>query len=103
MDLDNLLQSANKLFIKKRFNDAILKYKEILNVDPNNINAINNMGYALSKSKDYQNAIRCYNIGLKIEPFEKTLLINKISVLRKMNMLDSALDNCNTILNKSQN
>ena len=32
---------------------------------------------------------------------EKTLIINKISALRKMNMLDEALDNCNNILKNS--
>ena len=100
---DNLLKSANELFLKKRFNDAISKYKKILESDPNNLDAINNMGYALSKSKDYQSAINCYDIGLKDNPCEQTLLINKISALRKMNMLDSALENCNTILNKNPN
>ena len=75
--LDNLLKSANELFLKKCFNDAISKYKKILESDPTNLNAINNMGYALSKSKDYQNAINCYDIGLQNNPHEKTLLINK--------------------------
>ena len=77
-DLDNLLKSANNLFFKKRFNDAIILYDKILEFDPLNLDAINNKGYALSKSKNYQNAINCFNIGLKNNPREKSLLINKI-------------------------
>ena len=98
MDNSNdLLNSANKLFLKKRFNDAISIYEQILKSEPNNIDAINNMGYALSKSKKYQHAIDCYDVGLRNNPNEKTLLINKISSLRKMEILDSALDNCNKL------
>ena len=77
--------------------------KKILDLDPSNLIAINNLGYALSKSKDYQNALSYYDYGLQQHPNEKTLLINKISASRKMAMLDYALDSCNTILSKSPN
>ena len=102
-DLDDLLESANTLFLKKQFTDAISTYKKIIDLDPSNLIAINNLGYALSKSKDYQNAISYYDYGLRQHPNEKTLLINKISASRKMAMLDYALDSCNTILSKSPN
>ena len=85
-NLDDLLESANILFLKKRFTDAISIYKKIIEFEPNNLVAINNIGYALSKSKDYQNAIRYYDYGLQQNPNEKILLINKISALRKMKM-----------------
>ena len=100
--LDDLLESANRLFLKKQFVDAISIYKKIIDLDPNNLTAINNIGYALSKSKNYQNAVSYYDYGLQQYPNEKTLLINKISASRKMTMLDYALDNCNTILSKVQ-
>ena len=81
---DVLLNEANKLFLKKHYRDAVTIYEKILKLDSTNINAINNKGYALSKSKDYKDAIDCYNEGLRIKPNDKTLLINKISALRKM-------------------
>ena len=79
--IDGLIESANNLFLKKRFLDAIPIYEKILKIDPTNLNAVNNKGYALSKSKDYKNAIDCYNHGLKINPNDKSLIINKICLL----------------------
>ena len=44
LDLDTLLKSANKLFLKKQFLDSITIYEKILEIDPNNLNAINQVG-----------------------------------------------------------
>ena len=101
IDSNNLLNSANKLFLKKHFADAVLIYEKILYREPKNLDAINNKGYALSKLKKYHDAIRAYDLGLKNNPLEQTLVINKISALRKMNMLNEALHNCNNILKNS--
>ena len=69
--IDELIKSANNLFLKKHFRDAIPIYEKILKIDPDNLDAINNKGYALSKLKDYKNAIDCYNHGLKIAPSKR--------------------------------
>ena len=69
--VDKLLENANELFLKKKFKDAILLYDEILKLDAENLNVINNKGYALSKIKNYDDAIACYDQGLKINPNEK--------------------------------
>ena len=98
---DKLLENANELFFKKKFKDAILLYDEILKLDAENLNIINNKGYALSKIKNYDDALSCYNEGLKINPNEKSLLINKISTLRKIGDFQNALDTCQLILNKN--
>ena len=71
------------LFLKKLFREALPIYDEILKLEPNNADVINNKGYALSKMKNYDDAISCYDKGLEIKPTEKCLLINKISSLRK--------------------
>ena len=49
--------------------------------------------------KNYDEAIACYDQGLKINSNEKCLLINKISALRKKGSLEDALELCNLILN----
>ena len=100
-----LLNEANKLFLKKLFRDSIPLYDEILKSEPENIDVINNKGYALSKMKNYDDAISCYNRGLKINPTEKCLLVNKISSLRKKGKFEDALELCNLILkdNTSEN
>jgi len=100
-----LLNEANKLFLKKLFRDSLPIYDKILKSEPENIDVINNKGYALSKMKNYDEAILCYDKGLKINPTEKCLLINKISALRKKGKFDNALELCNLILknDKSEN
>ena len=100
-----LLNEANKLFLKKLFRDSLPIYDEILKSETENIDVINNKGYALSKMKNYDEAILCYDKGLKINPTEKCLLINKISALRKKGKFDNALELCNLILknDKSEN
>ena len=100
-----LLNTANKLFLKKLYRDSLPIYDEILKSEPGNIDVINNKGYALSKMKNYDKAISCYEQGLKINPNEKSLLINKISALRKKGNLEDALKFCNSILenNTSEN
>ena len=94
-----LLNEANKLFLKKLFRDSLPIYNDILKSEPENIDVINNKGYALSKMKNYDEAIACYDQGLKINSNEKCLLINKISALRKKGSLEDALELCNLILN----
>ncbi len=93
-----LLNQANKLFLKKLFRDSIPLYDEILKSEPENIDVINNKGYALSKMKNYDDAISCYDKGLEIKPTEKCLLINKISSLRKKGKFEDALELCDLIL-----
>ena len=61
-----LLNKANKLFLKKLFRDSLPMYDEILRSDPENIDVINNKGYALSKMKNYDEAISCYEQGLSL-------------------------------------
>ncbi|NDB91889.1 MAG: hypothetical protein EB167_04155 [Nitrososphaeria archaeon] len=98
-----VLQQANHLFLNRQFSDAVALYDQILNVDPKNLDAINNKGYALGKMKKHQEAIAVYDFGLSLYPNERTLRINKISSLRKLKMYQDALDNCDAILGESSN
>ena len=88
--LEKNLEDANQLFFKKRFREASLMYNKVLSIDPKHIVALNNKGYSLSKLKDHVNTISCYDIALQILPDDKTLLINKISSLRKMKEYEKA-------------
>jgi tetratricopeptide (TPR) repeat protein len=65
--VDKLLENANELFLKKKFKDAILLYDEILKLDAENLNVINNKGYALSKIKNYDDAIAQFDRCIAID------------------------------------
>ena len=81
---------ANELFLNKKFEDAVLQYEKILQNDPQDLSALNNKGYTLSKLKRYDAAIECYNRSLRIKPDDKLVRINIISVYRKTGRIDDA-------------
>ena len=45
------IDNANLLFLEKKFTHAITEYAQILDDDPTNPIALNNIGYALTKIK----------------------------------------------------
>lgn len=92
------IAEANELFLAKKFPEACAIYDKILREDPQNVAALNNKGYSLSKLNDYSAALACYDSALAISPNDKTLLTNKISSLRKMKRYADALEYCNQIL-----
>ena len=66
--VNSILDEGNRLFLKGKLQDAIIYYDEILNENPQHVSSLNNKGYALSKLKDFDNALKCYNDVLKIFP-----------------------------------
>ena len=77
--INSILDEANKLFLQGRLKDAIIFYDKILAENPNHIASLNNKGYALSKLKDYDSAMQCYDKALKLEPNDLSIIVNKIS------------------------
>ena len=62
--INSILDEGNRLFLKKKFIEAIQFYDRILTENSQNLSALNNKGYALSKLKEYEKAIECYNTAL---------------------------------------
>ena len=71
---NSLLDEGNRLFLQKKFQQAITYYDKILDEDPKNVSSLNNKGYALSKLKDFTNAMKCYEIALAISPDDLSLI-----------------------------
>jgi tetratricopeptide (TPR) repeat protein len=97
--IDSILDEGNRLFLQGKLQDAIIYYDKILNENPQHVSSLNNKGYALSKLKDFDYAMKCYDNALKIFPNDLAVLINKISLLRKQGNFTKALSICNEILN----
>ena len=81
--INSILDEGNRLFLEGKFQQAISYYDKILDEDPKHISSLNNKGYALSKLKDFTNAMKCYDTALEICPHDLSVLINKISSFRK--------------------
>ena len=48
---------ANRLFLSKKFTDALELYEKILKTDSKNLIALNNKGYTLTKLKRFEEAL----------------------------------------------
>ena len=71
---------ANRLFLSKKFTDALELYEKILKTDSKNLIALNNKGYTLTKLKRFEEALACYTSSLEIQSNDKTVQVNKISL-----------------------
>ena len=80
---NSILDEGNRLFLQGKFKDAITYYDKIIDEDPQHVSSLNNKGYALSKLKDFNGAMKCYDDALKVFPDDLPVLVNKISLFRK--------------------
>jgi len=55
--VNSISDEGNRLFVQGKFREVIIYYDKILNENPNHLSSLNNKGYALSKLKDYDNAM----------------------------------------------
>ena len=99
---NSILDEGNRLFLQGKLRDAVSYYDKILDENPDHIGSLNNKGYALSKLKDFDGAMKCYDAALEISPDDLSLLVNKISSFRKQGKFVDALSICNGILDNNQ-
>ena len=95
---NSILDEGNRLFLQGKLKEAITYYDKILNNNPKHLSSLNNKGYALSKLKDFDNAMKCYDVALEICPDDLSVLVNKLSTLRKQGNFVEALSLCEKIL-----
>ena len=73
-DLEELIKVGKELAEKKEFDNAKKFISKALSINPENLNALNAMGFANGRSGDYPEAIKYYKKALEIEPaFQKAL------------------------------
>jgi len=95
---NSILDEGNMLFLQGKFKDAITHYDKIIDEDSQHVSSLNNKGYALSKLRDFDGAMKCYDDALKVFPDDLPVLVNKISLFRKQGNFTEALSICNSIL-----
>lgn len=66
-------QRADQLFSQRRFREAIEVYRRVLELDPNNADAHNDLGLALQYSGDSAAALPILEAGLRLAPNDQRL------------------------------
>jgi tetratricopeptide (TPR) repeat protein len=65
----NIGQLITDSFAKRNFEDAIEAGKKLLKINPINVAAFNNIGYALLQQKKYQEAIEEFTSAISLNPY----------------------------------
>jgi len=69
---DKLIEQYNDFAIRSAkanlWNEAILKWERIIEIDPNNANAHNNLGVAYEATERFDEALAEYEKAIKLEP-----------------------------------
>ena len=72
---ENLIESYNEFAIKSAkaglWNEAALRWERIIEIDPNNAKAHNNLGVAYEALERFDDALREYELAVKLEPENK--------------------------------
>jgi len=80
------MNRAWKLLESNNFDDAIEEYKKVLEIDPENVRAHNNLGVAFFKKGDYDKAIAEFNEALRLDPQFEESTINLQRVKKRISI-----------------
>ena len=92
-DVVALLTKSEALVCLDKFDESVAIIKKLNQIDPENFYLWNVLGVTHMESpNEYQEALSCFEKGLKLQPAEEVLWYNKACVLSLMNKQDDALD-----------
>ena len=92
MDIQFLVNKAIKLHVRGRVDKAEEIYKKIINIDPNNIISLNNLGSILNTKENFEKSLSFVNRALEIKPDYADALNNKGNCLKGLNKFDEAIE-----------
>ena len=92
MDIQFLVNKAIKLHVRGKVDKAEEIYKKIINIDPNNIISLNNLGSILNTKENFEKSLSFVNRALEIRPDYADALNNKGNCLKGLNRFDEAIE-----------
>ena len=85
--MEEKLREGEALFAERKIEQAEKCFLEIIEKDPENKEALNNLGVMAFHNQDTQKAIEYFTKALGIDPFYKDAIFNYSDVLRTLNIL----------------
>jgi tetratricopeptide (TPR) repeat protein len=92
------LQDANHLREGGRSDDAIARYREVIELAPSLVEAYVGLGAVYHQVQDYENALKAFTAGLARYPDDATLLFNAAATEVKLEHFDAALSHADHAL-----
>lgn len=89
--MENKLKQGEAFFAEGKLDEAERCFLEILNENPKNKEAYNNLGVISFKRQDFEPALEYFTKALEIDPFHKDAILNYSALLKSANRFyDSA-------------
>ena len=88
--MEDKLKQGEALFAEGKIEEAEKYFLEILQHDPHNKEALNNLGVIAFQVQEIENAIDYFDKALKIDPFYKEAVLNYVYILKKLNLTTEA-------------
>ena len=73
-DLNSLYSKALEAIEQDKYQEAIVYLDNVLDIDPDNVTALNKTGYSLNNLERYEEALGYYDKALAIEPNDTDVL-----------------------------
>ena len=80
--LSILLDSAREYYVRGDYKKADIFFERVLEIEPNNIDALNGKGTSLYRLADYDKAKKCFDKVLKMDP-KNIVAFDNIEILGK--------------------
>ena len=90
-DLVNKFKKAEELFAKKKIDESILTYKEILNSNPSFVPALNNIALCYEHLDRLEDAEIYYSKCISLKPNE-IIFVNNLSIFISLGLRDIHLE-----------
>jgi glycosyltransferase involved in cell wall biosynthesis len=88
--VEDKLKQGETLFAEGKIEEAEKCFLEILQHDPQNKEALNNLGVIAFQGQQIENAIDYFDKSLKIDPFYKEAVLNYVYILKELNLITEA-------------
>jgi len=79
---DNLFNMGWCCFKLEKYSDGILYFRKVIEIEPNNYDANNNLGVCFERTGNYEEAKKYYEFAILIDPRE-SLAVNNLKLVNK--------------------
>jgi len=93
--IESRLDSSFILLKRRKTDQALKAFNEIVKSDPDNVSALSGRGMALAQKKDYDGALIDFNKVIKLSPNDYNAYLNRGDARAKKKQFDKALEDYN--------
>ena len=101
--IDELHKESAILVSQERYGEALKVFDQILEIDPDNVQALNHKGTTLVKMEEFENSLKYFDKALELQPNNTKILKNKAIALTDLMEYEYAISIYETVLEINPN